>query len=183
MNFFQRPNWKPLYLPNRLRRGEVEPKPTLVALSPGNSGKRSSTGESEGLSDNENSTSYDETDGDTDGERLVTGNPVSVSGTGDDVCTIYFLVSLTDLTGLTREEFSDRSLRASDVCQCESLGLSSKRQLMKDDHTPWLNEHHVDLQCTEVIIYVFHELHCGKRSFQWARGCSASISVTLEPTR
>lgn len=85
----------------------MEPKPTLVALSPGNSGKRSSTGDSEGLSDFENSTSYDETDGDTDGERLVTGNPVSVSGTGDDVGSIFiFLVSLT------------LSALKSDLCQC-----------------------------------------------------------------
>lgn len=63
----------------RLRRGEVEPKPTPVALSP-DSLKRSSTGESEGFSDYDNSTSYEDTDGDTDGEKLVTSQQVTSSG-------------------------------------------------------------------------------------------------------
>lgn len=63
----------------RLRRGEVEPKPTPVALSPENL-KRSSTGESEGYSDYDNSASYEDTDGDTDGERLVTDKQVQVQG-------------------------------------------------------------------------------------------------------
>ena len=77
------------HLLNRLRRGEVEPKPTLVALSPAGSGKRSSTGESDGFSDDDNNTSYDDTDGDTDGERLVTADkPGSGSGSSDNVCTI-----------------------------------------------------------------------------------------------
>ncbi|KAK2551490.1 hypothetical protein P5673_027680 [Acropora cervicornis] len=66
-----------------LRHGEVEAKPTLVALSSG-SGKRSSMGESDGLSDYDNSTSYEDTDGDTDGERLVTDSPGSSPGKADD---------------------------------------------------------------------------------------------------
>ena len=67
----------------------MEPKPTLVALSPAGSGKRSSTGESDGLSDDENNTSYDDTDGDTDGERLVRADkPGTALGSSDDVCTI-----------------------------------------------------------------------------------------------
>lgn len=65
----------------RLRRGEVEPKPTPVALSPENL-KRSSTGESEGFSDYDNSGSYEDTDGDTDGERLVTNKQVQLKGPG-----------------------------------------------------------------------------------------------------
>ena len=69
-----------------LRRGEVEAKPTLVALSSG-SGKRSSMGESDGLSEYDNSTSYEDTDGDTDGERLVTDSPGSSPGKADDVCS------------------------------------------------------------------------------------------------
>ncbi|PFX15541.1 Adenylate cyclase type 6 [Stylophora pistillata] len=68
----------------RLRRGEVEPKPTPVALSP-DSLKRSSTGESEGFSDYDNSTSYEDTDGDTDGEKLVTSQQVTSSGDNTDV--------------------------------------------------------------------------------------------------
>ena len=74
---------------NRLRRGEVEPKPTPVALSP-ESLKQSSTGESEGYSDYDNSGSYDDTDGDTDGERLVTNKQVQVQGPrcSDDVCIL-----------------------------------------------------------------------------------------------
>jgi len=74
---------------NRLRRGEVEPKPTPVALSPENL-KRSSTGESEGYSDYDNSASYEDTDGDTDGERLVTDKQVQVQGPrcNDDVCIL-----------------------------------------------------------------------------------------------
>ena len=60
-----------------------------MALSPGNN-KRSSTGESEGFSDYENSASHDDTDGDTDGERLVTESLVSVSGSADDVRTRFF---------------------------------------------------------------------------------------------
>lgn len=67
-----------------LRRGEVEAKPTLVALSSG-SGKRSSMGESDGLSEYDNSTSYEDTDGDTDGERLVTDSPGSSPGKADDI--------------------------------------------------------------------------------------------------
>lgn len=67
----------------RLRCGEVEAKPTFVALSPG-SGKKSSTGESDGLSDYENSTSYEDTDGDTDGERLVTEKLGLITGRSDD---------------------------------------------------------------------------------------------------
>lgn len=64
----------------RLRKGEVESKPTLVALSR-ESGKRSSTGESDGFTDNE----YSYTDDDTDGERLVTGNkPPHVTGSADN---------------------------------------------------------------------------------------------------
>lgn len=60
-----------------MRRGEVEPKPTLVALSPG-SGKRNSTCESDALSDD-----------DTDAERLVRADkPGTASGSSDDVCTI-----------------------------------------------------------------------------------------------
>jgi len=61
----------------RLRRGEVEPKPTPVALSPENL-KQSSTGESEGFSDYDNSASYEDTDGDTDGERLVNNKQVQL---------------------------------------------------------------------------------------------------------
>lgn len=68
----------------RLRRGEVEPKPTPVALSP-DSLRRSSTGESEGFSDYDNSTSYEDTDGDTDGEKLVTSQQVTSSGDNTDV--------------------------------------------------------------------------------------------------
>lgn len=69
-----------------MRRGEVEPKPTPVALS-ADSLKRSSTGESDGYSDYENNASYEDTDGDTDGERLVTTNkPVPTSI--DDVCSL-----------------------------------------------------------------------------------------------
>ena len=65
----------------RLRKGEVESKPTLVALSR-DSGKRSSTGESDGFTDNE----FSYTDDDTDGERLVTGNkPTLVTGSADNV--------------------------------------------------------------------------------------------------
>ena len=73
----------------RLRKGEVESKPTLVALSR-ESGKRSSTGESDGFTDNE----YSYTDDDTDGERLVTGNkPPHVTGSADNVrYSIVFLV-------------------------------------------------------------------------------------------
>ena len=73
----------------RLRKGEVESKPTLVALSR-DSGKRSSTGESDGFTDNE----YSYTDDDTDGERLVTGNkPLHVTGSADNVrYSIFFLV-------------------------------------------------------------------------------------------
>ena len=73
----------------RLRKGEVECKPTLVALSR-ESGKRSSTGESDGFTDNE----YSYTDDDTDGERLVTGNkPPHVTGSADNVrYSIVFLV-------------------------------------------------------------------------------------------
>ena len=69
-----------------MRRGEVEPKPTPVALSP-ESLKRSSTGESEGHSDYENSASYEDTDGDTDGEKLVTNKQVQVQApkSNDDV--------------------------------------------------------------------------------------------------
>lgn len=73
---------------HRLRRGEVEAKPTLVALSSG-SGKRSSMGESDGLSEYENSTSYEDTDGDTDGERLVTDKRGSSPGKTDDVCSRF----------------------------------------------------------------------------------------------
>lgn len=69
---------------HRLRRGEVEAKPTLVALSSG-SGKRSSVGESDGLSEYENSTSYE----DTDGERLVTDKRGSSPGKTDDVCSRF----------------------------------------------------------------------------------------------
>ena len=78
---------------NRLRRGEVEPKPTPVALSPENL-KRSSTGESEGFSDYDNSGSYEDTDGDTDGERLVTNKQVQLKGPGcnDDVCILLLSV-------------------------------------------------------------------------------------------
>ena len=61
-----------------MRRGEVECKPTPVALS-ADSLKRSSTGESDGYSDYENSASYDDTDGDTDGEKLVTNQQVPAS--------------------------------------------------------------------------------------------------------
>ncbi|XP_078381950.1 uncharacterized protein LOC144664652 isoform X2 [Oculina patagonica] len=68
----------------RLRRGEVEPKPTPVALS-ADSIKRSSTGESDGYSDYENSASYEDTDGDTDGERLVTNKQVPTSIDNKDV--------------------------------------------------------------------------------------------------
>lgn len=67
-----------------MRRGEVEPKPTPVALSP-ESLKRSSAGEFEGYSDCDNSASHEDTDGDTDGERLVTNKQVPVSV--DDVCS------------------------------------------------------------------------------------------------
>jgi len=78
-----------IYNQNRLRRGEVEPKPTPVALSPENF-MRSSTGESEGYSDYDNSASYEDTDGDTDGERLVTNKQVQlqVARTNDDVCKV-----------------------------------------------------------------------------------------------
>ena len=69
-----------------LRPGEVEAKPTLVALS-SRSGKRSSMGESDGLSEYDNSTSYEDTDGDTDGERLVTDSPGTSPGNADDVCS------------------------------------------------------------------------------------------------
>lgn len=71
----------------RLRKGEVEPKPTLVALSR-ESGKKSSTGESDGVTDNE----YSYTDDDTDGERLVTANkPPPVTRSADDVrYSIFF---------------------------------------------------------------------------------------------
>ena len=74
----------------RLRKGEVEPKPTLVALSR-DSGKRSSTGESDGFTDNE----YSYTDDDTDGERLLTANkPPLVTRSADDVrYSIFFLNS------------------------------------------------------------------------------------------
>ena len=77
---------------NRLRRGEVEPKPTPVALSPEHL-KQSSTGESEGYSDYDNSGSYDDTDGDTDGERLVTTKQVQVQGPrcSDDVCILLLV--------------------------------------------------------------------------------------------
>ena len=73
----------------RLRKGEVESKPTLVALSR-EGGKRSSTGESDGFTDNE----YSYTDDDTDGERLVTGNkPLHVTVSADNVRnSIVFLV-------------------------------------------------------------------------------------------
>ena len=69
-----------------MRRGEVEPKPTPVALSPENL-KQSSTGESEGFSDYDNSASYEDTDGDTDGEGLVTNKQVQlqVPRSNDDV--------------------------------------------------------------------------------------------------
>ena len=81
-----------LYSSTRLRCGEVEAKPTFVALSPG-SGKKSSTGESDGLSDYENSTSYEDTDGDTDGERLVTEKLGLITGRSDDVCNhVIFLL-------------------------------------------------------------------------------------------
>ena len=75
-----------------MRRGEVEPKPTPVALSP-ESLKWSSTGESEGHSDYDNSVSYEDTDGDTDGERLVTNKQVQVQGPGcsDDVCILLLV--------------------------------------------------------------------------------------------
>ena len=69
-----------------MRRGEVQPKPTLVALSQ-DSSRRTSTGESDGFTDNENS--YDDTDGDTDGDRLVAANKsvpgTTVTGLSDDV--------------------------------------------------------------------------------------------------
>ena len=73
-----------------MRKGEVESKPTLVALSR-DSGKRSSTGESDGFTDNE----YSYTDDDTDGDRLVTGNkPLHVTGSADNVrYSIFFLYS------------------------------------------------------------------------------------------
>ena len=89
----------------------MEPKPTLVALSPG-SGKRSSTGESDGFSDYENSTSYDETDGDTDGERLVTDKPDAASGSTDDVCAAKFDFNLVLLS-------------------CETQGMSSDDAVLK----------------------------------------------------
>ena len=65
----------------------MEPKPTAVALS-ADSLKRSSTGESEGFSDYDNSASHEDTDGDTDGERLVTNQqvPTSVDNVGS-VCS------------------------------------------------------------------------------------------------
>ena len=82
-------NTFPSYSLNRLRRGEVEPKPTLVALSPPGNGKRSSTGESDGLSDDDNNTSYDDTDGDTDGEKLVRADkPGTASGSSDEVSKV-----------------------------------------------------------------------------------------------
>ena len=56
----------------------MESKPTPVALS-ADSLKRSSTGESDGYSDYENSASYEDTDWDTDGERLVTNQQVPKS--------------------------------------------------------------------------------------------------------
>ena len=75
----------------RLRKGEVEPKPTLVAVSC-ESGKKSSTGESDGFTDNE----YSYTDDDTDGERLVTANkPPPVPRSVDDVrYSIFFSLTL-----------------------------------------------------------------------------------------
>ena len=81
---------------NRLRRGEVEPKPTPVALSPENF-KRSSTGESEGYSDYDNSASYDDTDGDTDGEKLVTSKQVQLQDprSNDDVCKFCYKCIVT----------------------------------------------------------------------------------------
>ena len=79
-----------IYDQNRLRRGEVEPKPTPVALSP-ESLMRSSTGESEECSDYDNSASFEDTDGDTDGERLVTSKQVQlqVPRSNDDVCKFH----------------------------------------------------------------------------------------------
>jgi len=73
-----------------LRRGEVEPKPTPVALSSENL-KQSSTGESEGFSDYDNSASYEDTDGDTDGERLVNNKQVQlqVPRSNDDVRNVF----------------------------------------------------------------------------------------------
>ena len=68
---------------NRLRRGEVEPKPTPVALSR-DSINRSSAGESDRYNNgfSNNSASYD----DTDGERLVQNT--QVSATTDDTCNV-----------------------------------------------------------------------------------------------
>ena len=73
-----------------MRRGEVEPKPTPVALSPENL-KQSSMGESEGFSDYDNSASYEDTDGDTDGERLVNNKQVQlqVPRSNDDVRNVF----------------------------------------------------------------------------------------------
>ncbi|CAH3151004.1 unnamed protein product [Pocillopora meandrina] len=68
----------------RLRRGEVESKPTPVALSPDNI-RRSSSGESKGVSDYDISNSYEDTDGDTDGEKLVTSEQVTSSSDNTDV--------------------------------------------------------------------------------------------------
>ncbi|RMX48072.1 hypothetical protein pdam_00002622 [Pocillopora damicornis] len=68
----------------RLRRGEVESKPTPVALSPDNI-RRSSSGESKGVSDYDISNSFEDTDGDTDGEKLVTSQQVTSSSDNTDV--------------------------------------------------------------------------------------------------
>ena len=74
----------------RLRRGEVESKPTPVALSPDNI-RRSSSGESKGVSDYDISNSYEDTDGDTDGEKLVTSQQVTSSSDNVGSFTMRFM--------------------------------------------------------------------------------------------
>ena len=75
---------------HRLRRGEVESKPTPVALSQDNI-RRSSSGESKGVSDYDNSNSCEDTDGDTDGEKLVTSQQVTSSSDNVGSFTMRFM--------------------------------------------------------------------------------------------
>ena len=77
----------------RRRQREVDPKPTRVAMSL-ESIRKSCTDESEGG----NGTSYDDTDGDTDGENLVQDR--SVSSSTDSVSVVLIRSRMEGLSAL-----------------------------------------------------------------------------------